>query len=44
MIKIYLAFVVKIIFDIVLMACIIYGVMAACLGLKLYDIIRYMGG
>ena len=44
MIKLYLAIIVKIIFDLAIMCAIIYGVVAACLGPKLYDIIRYMGG
>ena len=35
---------VKVIFDIILMAVIVYGVVAACLGSQVYDIIRYMGG
>ena len=44
MIKIYLAIIVKIIFDLMIMLAIVYGVMAACLGSKLYEIIRYIGG
>ena len=35
---------VKVIFDIILMAVIVYGVVAACMGSQVYDIIRYMGG
>jgi len=35
---------VKVIFDIILMAVIVYGIVAACMGPQIYEIIRYMGG
>ena len=35
---------VKVIFDIILMAVIVYGVVAACMGSELYELIRYVGG
>ena len=35
---------VKVIFDLIVMMAIVYGVVAACMGSQIYDIIRYIGG
>jgi len=44
MIQAFFNVAVKVIFDIILMAVIVYGVVAACMGQELYELIRYMGG
>ena len=44
MIQAFLNTAVKVIFDIILMAVIVYGVVAACMGSELYELIRYVGG